>query len=51
MVFTTLEYWVWGGGGGGAPKELVHTLLLQLFTLSSSKIQISETCFFDIATA
>ena len=36
-----------GGGGGGAPKGLVHNLLLQFFTLNSSKIEVSETCFFD----
>ena len=27
-----------GGGGGGAPKGLVHNLLLQFFTLGSSKV-------------
>ena len=26
----------------------VHNLLLQLFTLDSSKIEVFETCFFDI---
>ena len=25
------------GGGGGAPKGLVHNLLMQFFTLGSSK--------------
>ena len=46
---------VWGGvgralmqGGGGAPKELVHNLLMQLFTLDSSKMEVFETYFFDI---
>ena len=39
-----------GGGGGGAPKELVHHLLMQLFTLGSSKSEVFKTCFFDIAT-
>ena len=38
------------GGGGGSPKGLVHNLLLQFFTLGSSKIQVFETCFFDIVT-
>ena len=37
-----------GGGGGGAPggstKGLVHNLLIQFFTLGSSKIKIY---FFD----
>ena len=42
----------WGGGweGRGAPKGLVHNLLMQLFTLDSSKIEVSETYFFDIVT-
>ena len=26
----------------------MHNLLMQLFTLSSSKIEVPETCFFDI---
>ena len=34
-------------GGGGAPKGLVHKLLVQFFTLGSSKIEVFETCFFD----
>ena len=41
--------WV-GGGGGGAPKGLVHNLLMQFFTLDSSKIEVFKTCFFDIVT-
>ena len=36
------------GGGGGAPKGWVHNLLLQFFTLGSSKIDVFETCLFDI---
>ena len=35
-------------GGGGAPKGLGHNLLMQFFTLGSSKIEVFETCFFDI---
>ena len=35
-------------GGGGSPKGLVHNLLVQFFTLDGSKIQVFETCFFDI---
>ena len=35
------------GGGGGSPKGLVHNLLLQLFTLGSSEMEVFETCFFD----
>ena len=38
------------GGGGGAPKGLVHNLLMQFFNLGSSKIEVFETCFFDIVT-
>ena len=34
---------LWGGG--------VHDLLMQLFTLGNSKIEVSETYFFDILTA
>ena len=34
-------------GGGGSPKGLVHNLLMQFFTLGSSKIEVFETCFFD----
>ena len=35
------------GGGGGPPKALVHNLLMQFFTLGSSKIEVFETCFYD----
>ena len=38
------------GGGGGAPKGLVHNLLMQFFTPGSSKIEVFETCLFDIVT-
>ena len=37
-----------GWGGGGSPRGLVHNLLMQLFTLDSSKIEVLETFFFDI---
>ena len=30
-----------------SPKELVHNLLMQFFTLGSSKIEVFETWFFD----
>ena len=51
MFFTLFGYWPHGGwGGGGAPKGLVHNLLMQFFTLGSSKIEVFETCFFDIVT-
>ena len=40
-VFSTpFGYWV---PGGGSPKGLVHNLLMQFFTLGSSKIKVSET--------
>ena len=50
MFFT--QFWVFGyylpWGGGGPPEGLVHNLLVQFFTLDSSKIEVFETCFFDI---
>ena len=49
MFFTLFGYWP-HGGGGGAPKGLVHNLLMQLFTRGSSEIEVFETCFFDIVT-
>ena len=45
MFFTLFGYWV---GAGGSPKGLVHNLLMQFFTLDSSKIEVFETYFFDI---
>ena len=47
MFLTPFVYWV-HVGGGGSPKGLVHNLLMQFFTLDSSKIEVFETCFFDI---
>ena len=38
------------GGGGGSPKGLAHNLLMQFFTLDSSKMEVFKTCFFDIVT-
>ena len=38
------------GGGGWSPKGRVHNLLMQLFTLGCSKIEVFESCFFDIVT-
>ena len=46
MFFTLFGYWV----GGGSPKGGVHNLLMQLFTLDSSKIEVFKTYFFDVAT-
>ena len=51
MFFTLFGYQVrGGGGGGGSPRGLVHSLLMQFFTLGSSKIEVFETCFFDTVT-
>ena len=52
MFFTLFGYWVGGlgGGGGGAPKGMVHSRLMQFFTLDSSKMEVFITCFFDILT-
>ena len=36
-----------GCRGGGSPKGLVHNLLMQLFTLGGSKIEVFEAYFFD----
>ena len=47
MFFTLFGYQV---RGVGCPKGLVHHLLMQSFTLGSSKIGVFETCFFDIVT-
>ena len=46
MFFTILG--VLGGDGGGSPKGLVHNLLMQFFTLDSSKIEVFKTCFSDM---
>ena len=34
-----------GAGGRGAPNGVVHNLLMQLFSLYGSKIEVSETFF------
>ena len=39
-----------GGGGGGAPKGLVHNLLMQFFSLDSSKIEVFETFFLILSS-
>ena len=44
MFFTLFGYSVWGGGGG-APRGLVHNLLMQFFTMGNSKIIVFETDF------
>ena len=43
MFFTLFGYWA----RGGSPKGLVHNLLMQFFTLGSSKIKVFETYFSD----
>ena len=48
MFFTLFGYWP--HQGWGSPKGLVHNLLMQFFTPDSSKIEVFETCFFDIVT-
>ena len=47
MFVTLFGYWV---GGGGSPRGLVHNLLMQFFTVESSKIEVFKTDFFDIVT-
>ena len=47
MFFTRFGYQVWGRGGG-PPKGLLHNLLMQLFTSDSSKMEVFQTCFYDI---
>ena len=46
MFFTLFGYYVYGEGG--TPKGWVHNLLLQFFTLGSSKIEFFESCFYDV---
>ena len=48
VFLTPFGYHVWGGGG--SPKGLVHNLLVQFSTLDSSKMEVFETCSFDIMT-
>ena len=45
MFFTLFGYWV---RGGESPKGLVHNLLMQFFSLGSSKMEVFETGFYDI---
>ena len=49
MFFTLFGYWPHGGGGGGGPKGLVHNLLMQLFNLGSSKIDVSKLVFWILS--
>ena len=47
VVFTQFGKYV---RGGVPPEGLVHNLLMQFFTLDSSKIEVFETFFFDVVT-
>ena len=38
-------------GGGGGPKGWVHNVLMQFFTMASSKIEVFESCFYDIVAS
>ena len=33
-----------------SPKGLVHSVRMQFFTLGRSKMEVFETCFYDIVT-
>ena len=48
VFFILFGYWV--RGGGVSPKGRVHNLLMQFFNPDSSKMEVFETCFFDIVT-
>ena len=48
-VFFTL-FGCGGRGGGGTKGSRAHNLLMQFSGLGSSKMEISETDFFDIMT-
>ena len=50
VFFTFVRDWSHAGGGGFSQglKGLVHNLVIQFFTLDSSKIEAFETYFFDI---
>ena len=51
MPYLRIFHPIWVlGPGGGSPKGLIHNLLMQFFNLGSSKIEVFETCFYDIAT-
>ena len=45
MFFTLFGYWV--RRRRGVSKGLVHNLLMQFFTVGSSKIEVFETSFSD----
>ena len=49
MFFTLFGYWP-HGGGGGVSQGIGTQPAYVVFTLGSSKIEVFETCFFDIVT-
>ena len=48
VFFTLFGYWL--QGGGGCSKRIGTRPAAAVFTLGSSKIEVSQTCFFDIVT-
>ena len=52
VVFMCLSFYLvigcrGAGGGRWSPRGLVHHLLLQFFTLGSSRMEVFETHFFE----
>ena len=47
VFFTLFGYWT--RRGGGLPRDWYTNLLMQFFSLYSSKIEVPETHFFDTA--
>ena len=47
VFFTPFGYWAWGG----SPKGLEHNLLMQFFTLDSSKIEVTSQSLLDQSQA
>ena len=47
MFSTLFQYWP-NVGGGRYCKGFLHNLLVQFFTSDSSKMEVFETCFYDI---
>ena len=46
LFFTLFGYWVWGGGGA-SPNGVVHHLLVQIFTLGRSKLEVLVFLYGD----
>ena len=49
-LFLCFSPYLGSGGGGGVSRGLGHNLLLQFSNLGSSKMEFSETDFFDTLT-